>query len=67
MVRRAKSARSPKPPHMVFGGGIGTGLGHGRLIAWNPETGQKRNVTPWPEVHGFSCELRICRPRAGPG
>src|SRR5919202_1651170 len=24
----------------------------GRLIAWNPETGQKRNVTVWPEVHG---------------
>jgi photosystem II stability/assembly factor-like uncharacterized protein len=46
-------ARSPNPPHIVFGGGIGTGLGHGRLIAWNPETGQKRNVTPWPELHGF--------------
>jgi len=46
-------AISPKPPHLVFGGGIGTGLGHGRLIAWNPETGQKRNVTVWPEVVGF--------------
>jgi len=46
-------AISPKPPHRVFGGGIGTGAGHGRLIAWNPETGQKRNVTVWPEVHGF--------------
>ncbi len=46
-------AISPKPPHRVFGGGIGTGPGHGRLIAWNPETGQKRNVTVWPEVHGF--------------
>jgi len=46
-------AISPKPPHMVFGGGIGTGLGHGRLIAWNPETGQKRNITPWPEVLGM--------------
>ncbi|MBX6341929.1 MAG: glycosyl hydrolase, partial [Thermomicrobiaceae bacterium] len=45
-------AISPKPPHRVFGGGIGTGLGHGRLIAWNPETGQKRNVTVWPEFHG---------------
>src|SRR5690606_6313851 len=40
-------AISPKPPHRVFGGGIGTGAGHGRLIAWNPETGQKRNVTVW--------------------
>jgi photosystem II stability/assembly factor-like uncharacterized protein len=46
-------AISRKPPHLVFGGGIGTGLGHGRLIAWNPETGQKRNVTVWPEVHGM--------------
>jgi photosystem II stability/assembly factor-like uncharacterized protein len=41
-----------RPPHTVFGGGIGTGPGHGRLIAWNPRTGQKRNVTVWPEVHG---------------
>jgi photosystem II stability/assembly factor-like uncharacterized protein len=46
-------AISPIPPHKVYGGGIGTGLGHGRLVAWNPETGQKRNVTVWPEVHGF--------------
>ncbi|HEX8967597.1 MAG TPA: glycosyl hydrolase, partial [Chloroflexota bacterium] len=46
-------AISRKPPHLVFGGGIGTGAGHGRLIAWNPETGQKRNVTVWPEVFGM--------------
>jgi photosystem II stability/assembly factor-like uncharacterized protein len=46
-------AISRKPPHTVFGGGIGTGLGHGRLIAWNPETGQKRNITVWPEVLGM--------------
>jgi photosystem II stability/assembly factor-like uncharacterized protein len=46
-------AISKKPPHLVFGGGIGTGLGHGRLIVWNPETGQKRNVTVWPEVLGM--------------
>ncbi|MCA1645290.1 MAG: hypothetical protein LC797_07415 [Chloroflexi bacterium] len=46
-------AISRKPPHLVFGGGIGTGLGHGRLIAWNPETGQKRDVTVWPEVLGM--------------
>jgi photosystem II stability/assembly factor-like uncharacterized protein len=45
-------AISPNPPHTVFGGGIGTGPGHGRLIAWNPDTGQKRNVTVWPEVFG---------------
>jgi len=37
------------PPYTVFGGGIGTGPGHGRLIAWNPDTGQKRNVTVWPD------------------
>ncbi|HZC06558.1 MAG TPA: hypothetical protein VE338_13060, partial [Ktedonobacterales bacterium] len=43
-------AVSRKPPYTVFGGGIGTGSGHGRLIAWNPQTGQKRNVTVWPEV-----------------
>ena len=43
-------AVSRKPPYTVFGGGIGTGSGHGRLIAWNPQTRQKRNVTVWPEV-----------------
>ncbi len=42
------------PPYTVFGGGIGTGPGHGRLIAWNPDSGQKRNVTVWPEVHSAS-------------
>jgi photosystem II stability/assembly factor-like uncharacterized protein len=46
-------AISKKPPYKVFGGGIGTGLGHGRLLCWNPETRQTRNVTVWPEVHGF--------------
>jgi hypothetical protein len=46
-------AISKRPPHLVFGGGIGTGAGHGRLIAWNPETGQKRNITVWPEVLGM--------------
>jgi photosystem II stability/assembly factor-like uncharacterized protein len=45
-------AISRKPPHMVFGGAVGTGAGHGRLIAWNPETGQKRNITVWPEDYG---------------
>lgn len=43
-------AVSRKPPYTVFGGGIGTGSGHGRLLAWNPQTGQTRNVTVWPEV-----------------
>ncbi|HLZ22369.1 MAG TPA: hypothetical protein VKQ30_09620 [Ktedonobacterales bacterium] len=45
-------AISRKPPYTVFGGGIGTGNGHGRLLAWNPDTGQRRNVTVWPEVLG---------------
>jgi photosystem II stability/assembly factor-like uncharacterized protein len=45
-------AISKNPPHTVFGGAIGTGAGHGRLIAWNPQTGQKRNVTVWPEDYG---------------
>ena len=46
-------AISPLDPHRVFGGGIGTGPGHGRLIGWNPISGHKRNVTVWPEVNGF--------------
>ncbi len=46
-------AISKQHPHKVYGGGIGTGTGHGRLLAWNPETRQTRNITVWPEVHGF--------------
>src|SRR5262249_4130319 len=45
-------AISRKPPHTVVGGAVGSGTGHGRLIAWNPETRQKRNVTVWPEDFG---------------
>jgi photosystem II stability/assembly factor-like uncharacterized protein len=45
-------AISRNPPHRVIGGAVGSGSGHGRLIAWNPETGQKRNVTVWPEDYG---------------
>jgi photosystem II stability/assembly factor-like uncharacterized protein len=41
-----------QPPHWVFGGAIGNGDGHGRLIAWHPETHQRRNITIWPEVEG---------------
>jgi photosystem II stability/assembly factor-like uncharacterized protein len=43
----------PEPPHKVFGGGIGTGLGHGRLLSWDPEEDQRQNITAWPEVHGM--------------
>lgn len=56
-------AISPKPPYKVYGGGIGTGLGHGRLLAWNPETGQARNVTVWPEVHGFGAGADVMKYR----
>jgi photosystem II stability/assembly factor-like uncharacterized protein len=52
-----------RPPHMVFGGGIGTGAGHGRLIAWNPETGQKRNITVWPEVFGMGAGADLLKYR----
>jgi photosystem II stability/assembly factor-like uncharacterized protein len=52
-----------KPPYLVFGGGIGTGAGHGRLIAWNPDTGQKRNVTVWPEVFGMGAGAESLRYR----
>jgi hypothetical protein len=52
-----------RPPHLVFGGGIGTGAGHGRLIAWNPETGQKRNITVWPEVFGMGAGAESLRYR----
>jgi photosystem II stability/assembly factor-like uncharacterized protein len=52
-----------EPPHTVFGGGIGTGAGHGRLVAWNPETGQKRNVTVWPETHGSGAGAELLKYR----
>ncbi len=56
-------AISPKPPHIVYGGGIGTGAGHGRLLAWNPETRQARNVTVWPEAHGFGAGANMLKYR----
>lgn len=43
-------AVSRKAPYTAFAGGIGSGSGHGRLLAWNPQTGQARNITVWPEV-----------------
>ena len=45
-------AVKPVEPHTVFGGGIGTGAGDGRLLAWNSQTRQPRNVTAWPESVG---------------
>ena len=46
-------AIKPTGPHTIFAGAIGSGLGHGRLIAYDPNTGQKRNITVWPELHGM--------------
>ncbi len=46
-------AISRQAPHRVFGGGIGTGLGDTRLLAWDPSTGQKRNVSVWPDDLGL--------------
>src|SRR5690606_23629914 len=43
----------PTEPYTVYGGGIGTGPGDGRLLAWNPQTRQIRNVTVWPESRGY--------------
>lgn len=36
-------------PHLVFGGGIGSGPGLGRMTSWNPETDQTRAVNVWPD------------------
>ena len=46
-------AIKPTEPYTVYGGGIGTGPGDGRLLSWNPSTRQVRNVTVWPEVFGY--------------
>ena len=46
-------AIKPEEPYTVYGGGIGTGPGDGRLLSWNPATRQIRNVTVWPEVFGY--------------
>jgi photosystem II stability/assembly factor-like uncharacterized protein len=46
-------AIKPTDPNTIFAGGIGSGLGHGRLLAYDPNTGQKRNITVWPELHGM--------------
>ncbi len=43
----------PDDPDVVFGGAIGSGAGNGRLIRYDGKTGQKRNVTVWPEEFGM--------------
>ncbi len=52
-------AVKPTAPHTVFGGSVGSGLGHGRFRAWNPETDQTRNITVWPEFYGFASPTKI--------
>ncbi|HEY8602080.1 MAG TPA: glycosyl hydrolase, partial [Thermomicrobiales bacterium] len=43
----------PDNTDRVFAGAIGSGSGHGRLIAYDRKTGQQRNITVWPEVFGM--------------
>ena len=43
----------PDNTDKVFAGAIGSGAGHGRLIAYDRKTGQQRNITVWPEVFGM--------------
>jgi len=43
----------PNDPDVVFGGAIGSGAGNGRLIRYDGRTGQKRNITVWPEEFGM--------------
>jgi photosystem II stability/assembly factor-like uncharacterized protein len=43
-----------RPPYTVFGGAIGSGTSDTRLVAWNPITGQKRNIAVWPDDLGNS-------------
>jgi photosystem II stability/assembly factor-like uncharacterized protein len=52
-------AVKPVPPYTVFGGSVGSGLGHGRFRAWTPSTDQTRNITVWPEFYGFSSPTKI--------
>ncbi len=54
-------AVKPTPPYTVYGGGIGTGPGDGRLLAWNPDTRQIRNVTVWPETFGYGAHRQKYR------
>ncbi|MGN6675807.1 MAG: VPS10 domain-containing protein [Thermomicrobiales bacterium] len=48
----------PDDPNIVFAGAIGSGSGHGRLIAYDRRTGNQRNITVWPEEHGMGAGAR---------
>lgn len=52
-------AVKPTEPYTVFGGSVGSGLGHGRFRAWYPNTDQTRNITVWPEFYGFTSPTKI--------
>ncbi len=52
-------AVKPTEPYTVFGGSVGSGLGHGRFRAWYPNTDQTRNITVWPEFYGFTSPTSI--------
>jgi photosystem II stability/assembly factor-like uncharacterized protein len=46
-------AVQPHEPHLVFGGAMGMGPGVGKMIAYDPQSEQRRDVTIWPEDHGI--------------
>ncbi|HLI51441.1 MAG TPA: glycosyl hydrolase, partial [Thermomicrobiaceae bacterium] len=46
-------AIKPGDPNIVYGGGIGSGDGNGRLLRFDRRTGYIRNVTPWPVIQGM--------------
>ena len=46
-------AVKPDNPEVIFGGGVGSGAGDGRLIRFDHSTGETRIVTVWPEVTGM--------------
>ncbi|MGI8914596.1 MAG: VPS10 domain-containing protein [Chloroflexota bacterium] len=46
-------ALKPDDQNIIVGGAIGSGAGHGRLICYDRRSGQKRNITVWPDVLGM--------------
>ncbi len=46
-------ALKPDDQNIIVGGAIGSGSGHGRLICYDHRSGQKRNITVWPDVMGM--------------
>lgn len=54
-------AISRRPPYRVFGGAIGSGTSDTRMIAWDPRTGHKRNVSVWPDDLGNGMSARDMR------